>query len=267
MSPGIVDTHTHVFTPEGPYAPNARYRPDYHASLSTLQAAWRAHGVTHGVLVQPSFYGTDNAKLLAALASDPERLRGVIVVNANVSRVQLEAWHARGVRGIRHNLVGGDHRIAGDAAWKRVHRDVAGLGWHLEVHTEAGALPQVLDILTDCEAPLVVDHFGRPDPARGTRCATFDALASFARRRAIYVKLTGPYRNAPADAAACAQRLLSTLGPERLMWGSDWPWTSFENRGFRYDASVAELARYVPDPAIRRIVAWETPARVFGFAA
>ncbi|MFO1302164.1 MAG: amidohydrolase family protein [Burkholderiales bacterium] len=270
MSDNLVDAHAHVFTPEGPYAANARYRPDYHAPLATLQAAWRGSGdaraVTHGVLIQPSFYGTDNTKLLAALDADPRRLRGVVVVDVTVSRVELDALHARGVRGIRHNLVGADHRVAGSDRWQRVYRDVAGLGWHVEVHTEPGVLPRVLDALADCAAPVVVDHFGRPDPALGLRCATFDALAAFAARRQVFVKLSGAYRNAPADCAPYAARLLATLGPGRLMWASDWPWTGFEDRGFRYGDFVAELARWVPDPAMRRTVAWDTPARVFGFA-
>ncbi|MFO1310660.1 MAG: amidohydrolase family protein [Burkholderiales bacterium] len=267
MTLGLVDTHTHVFTADGPYAPNARYRPGYAASLPALQAQWRDNGVAHGVLIQPSFYGTDNSKLLAALAASPDRLRGVVVVDANVSPTELEAWHVLGVRGIRHNLVGaGDHRVYGSDAWQRVYRDVARLGWHLEVHTEPGALPDVLETLAACPAPLVVDHFGRPDPARGLRCATFDALAALAAQRAVFVKLSGAYRNGPADCAAYAARLLATLGPERLMWGSDWPWTSFEDRGFAYAAFVTELARWVPDAATRRVVGCETPARVFGFA-
>jgi len=262
----FIDTHTHVFTREGPFATDARYRPDYDAALTALQGQWRERGVTHGVLVQPSFYGIDNSKLFAALAADPERLRGVVVIDPSVPVAKLKAWHALGVRGIRLNLVGvRDVAVFAADGWLRVYRDIASLGWHVEVQPENGALPRVLDALAACPATIVVDHFGRPDAAQGLRCPTFAALRSFAARHAVYVKLSAAYRNEPADCAPYSHWLLLELGPERLMWGSDWPWTGFERRGFGFADKVAALSQWVPDAAARRVVQWDTPAKVFGF--
>ena len=74
-----VDSHFHVFTAQQAVL-GARYSPSYAASLATWQAASQAVGVTHGVLVQTSFKGTDNAYLLAHLKQHPDTLRGVAVV-------------------------------------------------------------------------------------------------------------------------------------------------------------------------------------------
>jgi predicted TIM-barrel fold metal-dependent hydrolase len=39
------------------------------------------YGMSHGVLIQPSFLGTDNAYMVQGLRTAPERLRGIAVVS------------------------------------------------------------------------------------------------------------------------------------------------------------------------------------------
>jgi predicted TIM-barrel fold metal-dependent hydrolase len=267
MTAGLIDTHTHVFQRDDAFAHDARYRPDHDADIATLRGLWSGHGVSHGVLIQPSFYGTDNRRLLNALNTDPGHLRGVVVVDTQVDATELATWHALGVRGIRLNLLGQGKRLAefGSTAWMRVYRDIAPLGWHVEVQPEPGSLPQVLATLADCPASIVIDHFGRPDPALGVRCPGFATLKAFAGGHAVFVKLSGAYRNAPADCQPFALRLLDDLGPDRLMWGSDWPWTNFEAHGFRFPALVEALTQWVPDTQARQTIRWDTAARVFGF--
>lgn len=55
-----VDAHAHVFAHGLPLAPVVRHAPDYDATLDTYIAHLAEHGITHAVLVQPSFLGTDN---------------------------------------------------------------------------------------------------------------------------------------------------------------------------------------------------------------
>ena len=130
-----IDVHAHVFSPDRPFAAGARYVPDYAAGLEEWFALQDAAGVTHGVLVQPSFYGTDNSMLLAALAAHPRRLRGVVVVNPGVDRAILKRWDAAGVRGIRLNLWGGASIPPLDSAdWQSLFEVIGSLGWHVELH-------------------------------------------------------------------------------------------------------------------------------------
>ncbi|MCS0468087.1 hypothetical protein LV178_22070, partial [Burkholderia mallei] len=72
-----IDAHAHVFETGLPLAGRRRYAPDYDAPLDAYLAQLDAHRVSHGVLVQPSFLGSDCRYLLRALARQPRRLRGV----------------------------------------------------------------------------------------------------------------------------------------------------------------------------------------------
>ncbi len=257
--PGAVDTHAHVFLREDASAPEAAYRPAYEARAQDWLAELDRHGLTHGVLVQVSFLGTDNARLLAALQASGGRLRGVVQAGADTPAATLRAWDAAGVRGVRWNLVHFDAARRPDpsrAEWRAFLRRIADLGWHLELHDRAPALAALLERLDDCPAAVVVDHFaGSPEG--------IDAVARFAERHAVYVKLSAPYRISGMTAEDAARRLRGTLGDERLLWGSDWPFTRHEHEA-GFAAMRTALDAWVPDAAARRRILWDAPARLFG---
>src|SRR5688500_20326153 len=100
-----VDSHAHVFARGLPLAPQRRHAPDYDALLADYLALLDAHAVSHAVLVQPSFLGTDNRFLLDALRACPQRLRGVVIVEPVIGEDELAAMDRQGVCGIRLNLV------------------------------------------------------------------------------------------------------------------------------------------------------------------
>ena len=64
---GDFDGHAHVFQAGLPLEPDRRYTPDYTASLKVYLRLLQQNGLDGGLLVQPSFLGTDNAFLLSAL--------------------------------------------------------------------------------------------------------------------------------------------------------------------------------------------------------
>ena len=135
-----VDSHFHVFE-AGQAVPEARYSPSYAAPLSNWQSAASEVGVTHGVLVQTSFMGTDNSYLLKHLQQNPDTLRGVAVVALDAGFEQLADLNTQGVRGIRINLAGQSHDMTAWQAAKPLWDAVLRLGWHVELHTDTGALP------------------------------------------------------------------------------------------------------------------------------
>lgn len=227
-----VDSHFHVFTAQQAVL-GARYSPSYAASLATWQAASQAVGVTHGVLVQTSFKGTDNAYLLAHLKQHPDTLRGVAVVAPSAGFAQLEDLHGLGVRGIRLNLAGQSHDMAAWSAAKPLWDAVLQLGWHVELHTDAGALSKVLAVLPQA-LPVVIDHFGKP----GKASLRDETVVAVQRRSTggvlskvphVHVKLSAAYRlQVELDPKDLATLWLGELGPQALLWGSDWPCTNFE---------------------------------------
>ena len=113
LSKTFVDCHFHVFD-AGQSQPQARYVPAYGASMAGWQAAAQPQGVQRGVLVQTSFLGTDNSRLVTELARNPATLRGVAVVDPGADAAELARLDNAGVRGIRLNLAGASHDLRGN---------------------------------------------------------------------------------------------------------------------------------------------------------
>ena len=259
LSKTAVDVHFHVFD-AGVARPGARYVPAYDAPLGRWQAGAASLGIGRGVLVQPSFLGTDHRRLLAELAARPGTLRGVAVIAPGAGRAELAALHAAGVRAIRLNLAGTPHDLGAWQGAAAPWAHLAALGWHVELHTDRGALPGVLAQLP-ADLPLVIDHMGKPDTARA-RDATVRALAARARRAPVHVTLSGAYRLGGLDAATLAALWQAELGPQRLLWGSDWPCTNHEACA-DLSALRAALDTWLPDPASRQAALVDNPGRLY----
>ena len=267
-APTAVDCHAHVFRRGLSLADARRYAPDYDATPEDYVAVLDANGVSHAVLVQPSFLGTDNGYLLEALRRYP-RFRGIAVVEPTVSPDALRALDEAGVVGIRLNLIGApDPRLDADP-WPAHLKRLADLGWQVEVQAEAKRWPGLLGPLLESGVNVVADHFGKPDPALGVDDPGFRHLLSQGRSGRVWVKLSGAYRNGDGDAGeriarAALPLLRDNLGLERLVWGSDWPHTQFE-RVVDYAAARAALDAWLPDPRERRTVLVDAPVALFKF--
>jgi predicted TIM-barrel fold metal-dependent hydrolase len=261
---GPVDSHAHIFRRGLKLAEARRYTPDYDATLGDYLRQLDAHGIARGVLVQPSFLGTDNSFLLESLAAEPERLRGIAVVAPEISRESLAAMDRCGVVGIRLNLAGAHLPDLRTGAWPACLERVAALGWQVEVLRAARDLPPLVEALLERGVDVVVDHFGLPDPELGVDDPGWRALLDLASRR-VWVKLSGQYRNGPGLTRAAMPLLRDAFGLDRLVWGSDWPHTQFEHET-NYAEALAHLEAWLPDPAERQVVLAETPARLFRFA-
>lgn len=261
----IIDTHAHIFSSDSSFSPDARYRPDYEAGIEQWLQLWPTAQVTHGVLVQPSFLGTDNSQMLAAMKDRAEFLRGIVVVTPSVSEEQLRQWNQAGVRGVRLNLIGvSDFSRYGSPQWAMLYQRIAELQWHLEVQCEGERLPSFLSVLPDIPLALVIDHFGLPDPRAEDMCSGARAIFELAARRYVYVKLSAPYRLRGVDSGKYAARHLAELGPHRLLWGSDWPWTNHE-RGRSYKECMNLLEQWVPSEFDRSAILEHTPKALYGF--
>src|SRR5207302_10999209 len=98
-----VDCHAHVMRIDAPLAPDRHSAPKCDCTVEDYLAVLDTHGISHGVLTAPSFYGTDNSLLLDALDRAAGRLRGTVIVAPDVDRSALEAMDERGAVGIRLN--------------------------------------------------------------------------------------------------------------------------------------------------------------------
>jgi predicted TIM-barrel fold metal-dependent hydrolase len=217
-----VDTHAHIFERGLEFAAQRRYAPNYDATVDLFLAKLDANGLSHGVLVQPSFLGTNNDYLLAGIAKSAGRLKGIVVVAPPVTEDQLDTFAAGGAVGIRLNLVEREIPDLAGPDWKQLLGSVARRGWQVEVHVEAKRLAETLPPLLDGQVNVVVDHFGRPDPKLGTKDPGFEYLLSLGPSRRVWVKLSAPYRLSdqiaqeaiPLARAALGQRLAAHTARE-----------------------------------------------------
>lgn len=258
-----IDTHAHAFTLNGEFSAGRRYTPDRAAPLEAYLAELDRGNVSHAVLVQPSFLGTDNSYLLECLHLLPNRLRGIAVVDPSWNEKRLAELDARGVVGIRLNVFGADIAFAKTNEWQELFRRVAALGWQIEIHIEGHRLPDMLMALWPSGANIVVDHFGRPDPKLGLEDAGVRAMLAKAESGRIWIKLSGPYR-ALGDTVAYARAYLNRFGPEHLLWGSDWPWTQHSD-GMSYDKAQDWMNDWIPDAQVRNSILGSSAAKLFRF--
>ena len=148
LPPGACDTHAHICGPADtfPYAQERIYTPpdstldDYLHLLDVL-------GIDRAVLVQPSVYGTDNRALIDALSRRPQGLRGVAVVEPDISADEIRALDDAGIRGVRFNLVDhkGERNVVPDDVVRRLATAIAPFGWHIEFLVNLDEAPRFAD--------------------------------------------------------------------------------------------------------------------------
>ena len=226
-----IDTHAHVFHRGLALAPDRRYAPDYDAPLEAYLAELDKAGLDHGVLVQPSFLGTDNSYLVDCLKQTKGRLRGIAVVDPAVSADELSALDKAGVVGIRLNLVGQPLPDLAAIEWKGLLANVKAMGWQVEIQRNAADLALLAPQLLDQGVTVVLDHYALPDPKLGVTDPGFQSVLKLGATRNVWVKVSAPYRNGPAGESFAREAyplLRSAYGLDRLLWGSDWPHTQFE---------------------------------------
>ncbi|MGY3588292.1 putative TIM-barrel fold metal-dependent hydrolase [Bradyrhizobium sp. USDA 4341] len=226
-----IDTHAHVFHRGLKLAPGRRYAPDYDAPLALYLQQLDQNGITNGVLVQPSFLGTDNSYLAECLKATNGRLRGIAVVDVAVAADELRALDRAGVAGIRLNLVGQKLPDLSSPEWTALLAQIRTLDWQVEIQRNASDLATLVPTLLDQGVKVVLDHFALPDPKLGIDDPGFRSVLKLGATRNVWVKISAPYRNGAAGEAFTKQAyplLRNAYGVDRLLWGSDWPHTQFE---------------------------------------
>jgi len=264
---GAVDAHAHVisgdpihllvsnrsYTP--PPAPEAKY-------LTMLDAL----GITYGVLVQISVYGTDNRCMLDTLRRHPSRFRGVAVVSPEITDRELEELHEAGVRGLRINVLFGGG--IGFAAMEKLAHRIKHLGWHMQFLMDVRALPELLPRMAGLPVPGVVDHMGHMPVEEGLNSPGFTSLRRLVADHGYWVKLSGAYRISDRfetyeNVSPFAQSLIADA-PDRMLWGSDWPHVS-QSRTPNTARLLNLLAAWAPDSEIRHRILVTNPTCLYGF--
>jgi predicted TIM-barrel fold metal-dependent hydrolase len=250
------DCHVHVFGSGGP-APGAHYEP-VPRPIADIETLAQAHGCGRLVLVQPSVYGSDNTLMLQALRAARGRHRGVVVLQGNETDGELDAMHAAGVRGMRFNLVSpvGSDAAAVAGLLERLAPALRRRGWHVQCYVHPAKLPEVVEWQASSGLPFVLDHLAGLTPAQQGIAGCWLALEALAGAGA-WIKLSGWYRlqaGAPyAELQPLVERTADVFG-ERMVWGSDWPHTSFAPGALPpYDSLWQPVVRALGEARAQRV--------------
>jgi predicted TIM-barrel fold metal-dependent hydrolase len=277
------DSHIHVVGPADryPQVPNRTYTAAV-APLSDIERVAATRDVRRFVIVQPSFYGTDNTITLESLDALAGRGRGVAVIDpTTASTAELKGFSARGVRGLRINL----YSPLG-ASMSLVERFTAleavaqAMGWHIEVIAPLKMLAEEAALLGRSKVPVVVDHYGlygRLTPGQSESRKLLDLL----RLPHVWMKLSAPYRVSDdvlatrPDPAWLAAILAAAA--DRCVWGSDWPHTPphekqgdgaavLPHRTLNYETVIDDFITAVGAPELSERILSDNPARLYDFA-
>lgn len=246
-----------------PLAGTAWHKPPHDATVEQYLETLDAHGVEFAVLAAASLYGDYNDYAIEACRRH-RRLRTTVIVSPSTDRYVLEQMKRDGVVGVRfqrRNVASPPDLTTPE--YRRFLRRVVDLDWHVHLHDDGPRLPEPIAAIRASGAKLVIDHFGRPDAAAGIQCAGFQAVLRALDSGRTWVKLSAGFRQGSEEAATgYARELLKCAGPERLLWGSDWPFAAFEST-MRYGEAVTSFERWVPDPAARARIGGETALALY----
>lgn len=228
----IIDSHVHVWKrdPQFPWAKETTRPPAEDATPEMLLELMKANSVEKTVIIQVIHYRWDNSFLADVLKRYPQTFQGVARVNPespaapdDLSRLVKE----QGFKGVRLSPAGGP---AGDwlngplmpPLWKRCEE----LKVPMTLLAPSTRMPDAAKLIEKYpDLTVVVDHMADSPLDKPAELEKLMALKRYPR---VFVKVSHtwslskeqyPFR----DSQAQVKRLYDSFGPQRLMWGTDWP--------------------------------------------
>lgn len=233
----IVDAHFHCWRlSRGDYGwLTPALAPIYRdVAIADWQREARALGVQAGVLVQaaPTQAETD---FLLAEAARHDTVRGVVGwtdllapdAPERIARLSATQPKLKALRPMLQDIADPDWIL--QPALAPALRAMSAHGLVFDALVKPLHLPRVRRLCErHPELQVVIDHAAKPDIAGQAWQPWADELAALARATAVVCKLSGLLTEAgPRAARGAAQRwaahVLEAFGPQRVLWGSDWP--------------------------------------------
>lgn len=232
----IVDSHTHVATP-WPFGSVAD--PDRFGSTDALLARMEGAGVARALVVSAIFNGSDsNALTIQAEHAHPERLiafpqldsMGTPTYHTPGAADRLEALHQRhgGLRGFAHYCR--DYEWFATREGARLFAKAAQLKLVVSIAVFAAGLAAVSELAARVPSvTFLVHHMGRLQE-KSAPAPDAAALRATLATPNVWFKLSGFHHLSPdprgfpyPDRQPLVRLLYETVGPHRLVWGSDSP--------------------------------------------
>jgi predicted TIM-barrel fold metal-dependent hydrolase len=256
----------HIYDGERFPPPRPQARMQSNARVPDYQLFQRRIGTSRVVVVQPAANHIDNGVTLDALAQLGPQARGIAVVHPTITDAELKQLQSKGIKGIRFTQF--DPRTAATTIdmIEPLARRVEPLGLHVQIHLRGDQIVDAADLLARLPGTIVFDHLGRLSEA-GVADPAFGVIRRILDKGNAWMKLSGAYMfDGPpryAKAAPIAQAYIK-VAPERMVWGSDWPHPTEQDKpddGVLFDL----LSDWAPDAATRQRILVDNPATLYGF--
>ena len=231
----VVDTHCHIGL--------HKYEP-----VESLTFQMETVGVDQAVFIQ---YGgnSDNGYIVECLERFPGKFAAAMIVEETDDGTRMRKWSEQGIGGIR--LPANSRAATADplAQWRTAQA--------LDLVVSAPCTPkvllgpefqEVLNVLPDLQ--IVIEHLAGVTTETKPPYDDFKEVMKLADRANLTIKLPGfgefckvplPFESIPPF----AEMAIEAFGPERVMWGSDYPPVS-SREGYRNSLEVPKeyLSQY-----------------------
>lgn len=235
----IIDAHQHFWKLDMPFDHGWLYEPQ-HAPIcrdylpSDLAPLLKAAGVSKSVFVQTQ-HNLDENRWALKLADDNDFIVGVVgwidLASEQCEDQLLEFLESPKFVGVRHITQGepDDDFIVRPEVVRGLkvlqkHKVAFDLLFFTQHLKHAATLADMLP-----ELPMVIDHLSKPKIIDGIIAGWRDDLKRAAAHPNMFCKLSGMVTEAdwknwkPSDLKPYVETALECFGPERCMFGSDWP--------------------------------------------
>ena len=229
----IIDPHLHVYSSD-----TARYsimgpKPEQDGSVELLNRTMAEAGVDKAVIVQPKHYLFDNRYVADCLKRFPGKFAAVGLVDPTAPDApdrleELITEHGFGGMRLHLGRYGSPSVLAApdkDPIWKRAEE----LGACFTLFGRAEDYPALEPIVSRFPGVnVVIDHLAGVPANEAPPCPLLEILLRFASYPNVNVKVSNvggrssePYPH--RDTFPMIRKVYDAFGPERLMWGTDFP--------------------------------------------
>ena len=261
------DTHFHLYDPQFPYVlgPDGRTSRAVPPDYATVDEARTFHQMLHierMVIVQPQAYATDNRCTLDGIKQLGAAARGIALIDENTTDAMLDELDRGGVRGVRINPQNVLSRYQDTVKQLSGRRN-----WHIQLQTSLEMIEKIQDQIATAPFPIAIDHFAGSKAAAGIDQPGFSTLLELVKTGKVYVKLSRIHNVSEqgppdySDVAPLAKALIAA-NPERMLWGSDWPFVA--TPPIDMGRIFNQLAVWAT-PAQRELILVDNPARLYHF--
>ena len=271
------DAHVHFWDPDERHHDWLDTAPALRRRFGPEDLDAGRHTLTGALFVQADCRADealDEVRWVAELAASDPVVRGIVAYTpvhlGDRARAHLRALTDTPlVVGVRHLLQGNPVATLSDPKLLEGLQLLPEFGLVFDLCATQGQMPAVVALVRACpETSFVLDHLGKPPIAAGQLDPWRSHLSALADCPNTFCKLSGLTTEArldwtPADLRPYLNHALEVFGPDRCMYGSDWPVATLRTSYEAWADLVLDLISDLPPDDCASVLSG-TATRVYG---